>query len=147
MLIPLNGTNYLLPRMLLGSTPSCHIGNVVFKIIFMKKFIVLYAAPIDAMQQMDGSTSEEKEEGMKAWMEWAASCGGNLVDMGNPLANGTRIVPGGGIAESETKVTGFSVMQAASREEVITLLKDHPHLAWNPDCAIEVHEYLPLPGN
>ena len=113
----------------------------------MKKYIVIYHAPIDAWKQTEDSSPEEMEEGMKAWMEWAARCGENLVDMGTPLAHGLRVLPGGGSAESEQQVAGYSIMQAESRDEVLALLQGHPHLEWNAACAIEVHESLPTPGS
>ena len=36
----------------------------------MKKFMVMYHAPIDALQQTAGASKDEMEEGMKAWMVW-----------------------------------------------------------------------------
>jgi hypothetical protein len=33
-----------------------------------------------------------------------------------------------------------------SMDEARELLKDHPHLAWTPECDIVVHESLPTPG-
>ena len=112
----------------------------------MKKFYVLYHAPIDAWTQTSGATQEEMEEGMKAWMDWAARCGDKLVDMGTPLGNAVKLSPGGKQGPSDKFVAGFSVLQAATLEEATELLKDHPHLAWNEACEIEVHESLPTPG-
>ena len=48
----------------------------------MKKFIVIYHAPMDAMQQMASVTKEEQAKGMEAWMVWARKCGDKLVDLG-----------------------------------------------------------------
>jgi len=31
-------------------------------------------------------------------------------------------------------------------DEAKSLLNGHPHLGWNAECAIEVHETMPLPG-
>ena len=113
----------------------------------MKKFIVIYHAPIDALQQTAEASPEEAEKGMEAWMVWAQKCGDKLVDLGTPLANGLKLIPGGGSEHSERQVCGYSILQAESLEEASGLLKDHPHLGWNADCEIEVHEALDLPGS
>ncbi len=40
----------------------------------MKKFLVLYYAPAaEAMKMMGNATPEQKADGMKPWMEWAAT--------------------------------------------------------------------------
>jgi len=37
----------------------------------MKKYIVLYTAPVEASQQMAQASPEEQAKGMEAWMQWA----------------------------------------------------------------------------
>lgn len=113
----------------------------------MKKFIVTYQAPIDATWKTQESTPEEMEAGMKAWMAWAQRCGDKLVDMGTPLGNGITVQAGGGSANSESRIIGYSILQANSMEEARGLLKDHPHLDWNAECEIEVFESLDMPGS
>ncbi len=112
----------------------------------MKKFIVLYHAPADAMQQTASMTSEQQAKGMEAWMQWAKSCGNKLVDLGAPLANGQQLSPGGKSKRSDKNVAGFSILQAENMDEAKALLQGHPHLGWNAECSIEVHETMPLPG-
>ena len=113
----------------------------------MTKFIVCYLAPVDATWKTQESTPEEMEAGMKAWMDWAQKCGYNLVDMGSPLGSGVTVRPGGKTAESDSEIIGYSILQANNMEEALGLLKDHPHLNWNAECEIQVHESLPAPGN
>ena len=113
----------------------------------MKKFIVLYHAPDELLAQSSNANPEEMEKGMEAWMEWAQKCGDKLVDMGTPLGNGITLGPGGSSASSESKIIGYSILQANSMEEAKDLLKDHPHLDWNAACEIEVHESLAVPGS
>ena len=112
----------------------------------MKKFIVIYHAPLDALQQSMGATPEEAQKGMEEWMVWAEKCGDKLVDMGKPLANGVKLDPEGGSEQSSRQVCGYSILQAESLEEASGLLKDHPHLGWGAGCEIEVHETLAIPG-
>ena len=110
----------------------------------MKKFMVIYHAPAEAVEKMMQATPEEKEEGMKPWMEWKESLGDKLVDLGAPLIGGTRLLPDGSSEPSTKEVTGFSMLQATDMEEAKSLLKDHPHLKWTEGCDIEVHEAMPM---
>src|SRR5687768_6529329 len=112
----------------------------------MKKFIVLYHAPMDAMQQTADMNPEDQAKGMEAWMQWAKKCGDKLVDLGSPLMNGQQLSPDGQAKNSDKNVAGYSILQAENMEEAKALLKGHPHLTWNPACTIEVHEAMPLPG-
>ncbi len=110
----------------------------------MKKFMVIYYAPESAMEKMENASPEEAEEGMKPWMEWAEKCGSGLVDLGTPLGNGEKLTPDGA-SQSQSKVTGYSVLQAENIDEAKKMLQEHPHLQWAEGCEIEVHECLPLP--
>jgi hypothetical protein len=111
----------------------------------MKKYIVLYTAPIEATEQMQQVPPEEQAKGMEAWMQWAQKCGDKLVDLGSPLAGGQKLSPSGS-TNSNLNLAGYSILQANSMEEAKGLLKGHPHLGWNAACTIEVYETMPLPG-
>lgn len=64
---------------------------------------------------------------------------------GTPLGNGKKVTKKG-IEPSDKKVTGYSILQANSMNEVVEMLKKHPHLDWTASCEIEVHKSLPTPG-
>lgn len=110
----------------------------------MKKFIVIYHAPAEAMAQMANATPEQKAEGMKPWMAWKETLGDKLVDLGTPLMGGVRLSPNGGAQASTKDVTGYSILQANDMEEAKSLLQGHPHLGWNEGCDIEVHETVAM---
>lgn len=112
----------------------------------MKKFIVLYYAPIDAMKQTADTTPEDRAKGMEGWMKWAQECGEKLVDMGAPLMNGQQLSLDGQSKNSDKNIVGYSILQAQNMDEAKSLLQDHPHLGWNSECTIEVYEIMPLPG-
>ena len=112
----------------------------------MKKFIVIYHAPLDFMKDMANTTPEDRKKGMEEWMVWAEKCGSKLVDMGAPLMNGQQLIPDGTSKISDKNVVGYSILDAEDLEEAKGLLKGHPHLAWNAQCSIEVHETMPMPG-
>ena len=113
----------------------------------MKKFLVLYHAPIDAMAQMANVPADQQAKGMEAWMQWAQRCGDKLVEMGSPLMNGQQIKPDGSVASSNKQIAGYSILQAENMDEAKSLLQGHPHIGgWSQDATIEVHETMALPG-
>jgi len=111
----------------------------------MKKFIVIYHAPAEALAQSANATPEQMAEGMKPWMEWAAKCGDQLVEMGTPLMGGQKVLTDGSSRNSDREVAGYSVLQAENMDEAKALMSGHPHLGWNEGCQIEIHESMPLP--
>ncbi len=112
----------------------------------MKKFIVIYHANNEAMQQMAGATPEQQKAGMEGWMKWAQKCGDKLVDMGAPLMGGQSLDANGANTNSSKEVTGYSVLHANDMKEAISLLQGHPHIGMGGACTIEVHETMPIPG-
>ncbi len=112
-----------------------------------KRFLIIYHAPIDAMEQTVSASPEEMAEGMALWKEWAKRAGSRLVDLGAPLVNGKRIQPNGSTGSSTKDVTGYSLLEAEDWEELMDLLTGHPHISgWHPDATIEVHETMLIPG-
>jgi hypothetical protein len=108
----------------------------------MTKFMVLYRAPVTAREQMAASGSpEQAQAGMDAWMAWAGKAGDAIVDLGAPLADAAWVGPGSG---DGLHVTGFSIMQAESADELTAILDGHPHLGFGG--SVEVLEFLSIPG-
>ncbi len=112
----------------------------------MKNFLVLYHAPAEAMAQTAALTPEQQSKGMEAWMAWSQRVGDRLVDMGSPLMNGKELRGNGSENDSTKNVSGYSLLRAESMEEAQSLLEGHPHLGWNDQATIEIHETMPLPG-
>ncbi len=105
----------------------------------VKKYLVLYHMPMSFMEMAKNADPAEMRAGMEAWMAWFGRCGDQLVDMGTPLAGGRRLTAAGN-SPSTRNVVCYSIVQAENMEAAEALLADHPHLAWSPDCEIEVHE-------
>ena len=110
----------------------------------MKKYIVIYYAPMSNVEQMKNASPEEMKAGMEPWMAWIKRCGDSLLDMGSPLGDG-RSVTNSGSSPSDKNVVGYSILQAENMEAAQALLKGHPHLEWATGCEIEVHESMPIP--
>lgn len=109
----------------------------------MARYMVLYRASITAPEQMANATPEQARAGMDAWMEWANKVGSALIDMGSPLGEGRWI---GAVPKDTNHIAGYSILQADSMEAALKLLEDHPHLHTPGDTAIEVHEFISMPG-
>lgn len=109
----------------------------------MATFLVLYRAPVSAMQQMASATPEQAQAGMDAWMRWAGEAGERLKDLGNPLNRVTTV--GAPVPDDASPIAGYSMLEAASAEEAGALLQGHPHLQL-PGASIELLEAVPVPG-
>ena len=112
----------------------------------MKNFIVIYHASKDAMKQNAEMSPEEMKKGMEPWMVWANKCGDNLVDMGTPLSDSIKLSPDGKSSKTENGVVGYSILKAENLDGAKVLMEGHPHLQWNAECEIEIHETMALPG-
>ncbi len=108
----------------------------------MTKFLVIYHAPAEMMAKMGTATQEEKEAGMKAWMDWKANMGDAVLDFGAPLMPGTMVDADGSTASANNDNTGYSLIQAENMEAAQEALKSHPHLQWGPGCRVSVYECI-----
>ena len=108
----------------------------------MKKFLVLYESSVPAGEMMADATPEQMQAGMDAWQSWAGKAGSGIVDLGSPVGAGRNVGGSGG----GDHVTGFSILQADSQDDVVKLLDDHPHLQSPGGPSIEVYEFLEIPG-
>jgi len=112
-----------------------------------KRFLIIYHAPIEAMEQTANVSPDQQAEGMAMWMAWAKKCGERLADLGAPLMNGKRLSSMGSLTPSTKEVSGYSLLDAADWNEVLDLMEDHPHISgWHPEATIEIHETMLLPG-
>jgi hypothetical protein len=112
----------------------------------MKKFMVLYRAPLASFDQMMKATPEQQKAGMAAWMTWMekAKSSGALVDPGAPLGQTLKVTPAGTSA-TRNDLGGYTILQGESKEAVAKTLAGHPHFM-TPDGFIEVIELMPMPG-
>ena len=52
----------------------------------------------------------------------------------------------GAETDSTSDVSGFTIIQADSRDAAIAILRDHPHFKNSNSPAMELLEFLPMPG-
>jgi hypothetical protein len=109
------------------------------------KFMVLYRSSVSAADQMGASfTPEQRQEAMKAWMEWYGKAGDRVLDGGSPLGE-SHAVAGSAAQTTGSYIGGYTILECGSLDDAMSILKDHPHFH-SPDAAIEVLECLPMPA-
>jgi hypothetical protein len=110
----------------------------------MKKFFVLYKAPIASFEQMMKATPEQQKAGMDAWMTWGKKAASSIVDMGAPLGKTVKVTPAGS-SPIQNDIGGYSIMQAESKEALAETMKGHPHFMMQGGW-IEIVDLMPIPG-
>lgn len=111
----------------------------------MKKFFVLYKAPIEEFQKaMTEWTPQERKASMKEWEEWMNDHKEELIDSGAPLGK-TKQVTKGGVADIKNDIGGYSIVQAESHDAAAKIFADSPHFK-RMEGSIEVMEIMPMAG-
>jgi|SRR5271165_3801712 len=115
----------------------------------MKKYLVLYQSEgalsgVSVAEMFARSTPEQMKAGMAAWQAWHQKTGGAVVDLGAPLDKSTTLA-GGSSASSKTAITGYTILQAGSMDEAVSLMNEHPHFH-GPGSSIQILECVPMPG-
>jgi hypothetical protein len=110
----------------------------------MKKFLVLYKAPLESFDQMMQATPEQQKAGMDAWAAWGKKAASAIVDMGAPLGKAVSVKPGSATA-IRNDLGGYSIMQGESKEALAKTMEGHPHFMM-PNGTIEIVECMEIPG-
>lgn len=111
----------------------------------MKKFLALYMAPLEAIDEMmKNAKPEDMQKSMDEWMRWTKRYPGAFVDMGAPAGKNKRVTEDG-VADVRNEVCGYSVVQANSHEAAAKIFAECPHLEI-PGGYVEVVACLDMPS-
>jgi hypothetical protein len=111
----------------------------------MKKFVVLYCAPVGSMDEMKKSTTPEQTEQQNAgWKTWMNAHKDDIVDMGAPVGKNLRVTSKG-VDAVRNEIGGYTIVQAESQEAAAKMFMDNPMLLMAP-AYIDVLEIMPMPG-
>lgn len=115
----------------------------------MSKFLVLYRSEgaltgISVSEMLANTPPEQMKAGMAAWNAWHRQSGPAVVDVGAPLDKSTT-VSGGAAVPGKSSITGYSLLEAASMDDAVALMKGHPHFHM-PGASVELLECVTMPG-
>lgn len=110
----------------------------------MKKFLLLYMAPVSAEEQMKNTNPEDGKKMMEVWTKWYEKAGPAIVDGGMPTQKVATV--GNANGNSEGFIGGYSIVQAENVDEVKEMVKDHPHLMMPGGASIDILELLQMQG-
>ena len=110
----------------------------------MKKYMVIYLAPQATIAEMMKMSPEQQKAGMAGWNDWYKANAGHMADMGAPLGK-TKRVSASGVADAHNDLTGYSVVNANSADDVAKMMKNHPHLQMK-GATIDIVECMDMAG-
>lgn len=101
----------------------------------MSKYMVFYNTTSAMRAQLAEIPPDQAAAGMEQWTSWGERVGDRLVDMGSPLENE---------GDADVQVSGYSVVDADSKEQLDGLLEGHPHTA--AGGTISTQKFMEIPG-
>jgi hypothetical protein len=95
---------------------------------------------------MADMSEEQGKAVMEKWQQWMGKIGDALVDIGQPMANGTAVVDDGSTGQP-TLLNGYTIIQAENMDNAKSLVEGHPFLSeGSGKFSVEIHELMPTPG-
>lgn len=110
----------------------------------MNKYMLIYRSPAKAAAEFQPSP-EQMQAMMQQWAEWKERFKANILDVGDGLQPGGRVlgsdnqVTDGPYIEAKEVVGGFSLIQAESYEQALDVSRACP-VRHMPGNSIEVRE-------
>ena len=110
----------------------------------MTKFMLLYRSPAEVEASFNPSP-EEMQEIFKQWDAWKEQFKDNILDVGDGLKPGGRVlgadneVTDGPYVEAKEVVGGFSLIQAESYEQALDISRACP-VRFMPGNSVEIRE-------
>ena len=118
--------------------------NPQSKVTAMKKFLVLYKAPVASFDQMMKATPEQQKAGMDAWMAWGKQGRGVDRRHGRTAGEGAEGHPGRPYPICND-LGGYSIMQGESKEALAESIEGPPALH-DPRGVRGITELMSIPG-
>ena len=103
----------------------------------MANFIIVYHAPTKEI-----SSPEEGQAHRAKWMDWINELGDAMVNPGTPLGK-SMIVSSEGVSETDSGLTGYTVVEAPDLDAAVEISKGCPYLDMGP---VEVAEMKSMGG-
>lgn len=111
----------------------------------MAKYMILYNSDESPKDMMANASPEDMKTSMGEWIQWRDEASKKFkVEFGMPMQVVTRVSPDG-TGKSDSRVSGHGTLEGGSYDDLVGLLKSHPHLK-RPGASIDVFEILGMPG-
>lgn len=111
----------------------------------MKKFLVLYNAPIAAFDEaMKNMTPEAAKQQNEVWTKWMDEHKDIFLDIGAPLGKNKRFTLSG-LTDVRNEVGGYSIVKAETAEEVSKIFAGMPMFGMQ-GAYVEIMECMPMGG-
>lgn len=108
--------------------------------------MILHNATEPAKEFMAKFTPEQRKAGLEAWIAWKNEAEKTVkFEFGLPLQAVGR-VSNEGVEDSDNKASGYSMIEADSKEAVIEVLRNHPHLQ-REGANLDILELIPMSGS
>jgi hypothetical protein len=105
----------------------------------MKKFLLIYHSPKEAMEKYSSMSEDDVKEVMDVWMKWQDVHGDTIVDFGNPVG-AQHVVSTSGSRDESDDVTGYAIIQAENIEEAKKVLENHPSLIDDDGSTVSLYQ-------
>lgn len=109
----------------------------------MKKYMLLYRRPEESYSYQP--SPEEMEDMFKAWGVWKEKFKKNILDMGDGLNPGGRVlgekdsITDGPFVEAKEVLGGFSIVEAESYDQAVEVARECP-VRNMPGSSVEIRE-------
>lgn len=114
----------------------------------MKKFLVLYLAPVSVIEEWKKTAPEKRkaaeEKMQREWKKWMSDHAKMFADVGAGVGK-TKRVAAQGTSDTKNDIMLYAIVEAESHEAAARSFDGHPHLQI-PESSIEIMEIHPLPG-
>ncbi len=91
------------------------------------------------------SSPEEGKQHFSKYMEWLSALGDSVVSPANPLKDTSTVHSDGAVTDGgSTTMSGYTIIEAESKESALAIAKDCPFL--DVGGTLEVSELMVMPG-
>lgn len=110
----------------------------------MNKYLFTYRMPNTPQSPADEPSPEQMQEMMAQWARWKEKFAKHVVDMGDGLKPGGKVLADGKVTDGpfvEVKevLGGYSIVEATSYEEALEVARECP-MVYAPGSSIEIRE-------
>jgi hypothetical protein len=111
----------------------------------MPKYLILNNADDATQAKARQAGPDQVKAAMAEWIAWKEEADKSVsFEWGMPLLRTARVTADG-VTDSDTPVSGYAMIEADSKEAVLEVLHNHPHLK-QPGNSIDVLEMVSMPG-